>query len=163
MDWFDCFTIRPFLRTTWLNRGSVEAEAFFSIVLLTFCLFICRVGVAGRVDEVIAAAAAASAAPRATNIIYLIHTSLRKHISRLVSFLSAVMVTVSLLVSWLLSSRECISKPPSDWPNQRVFYCHRNRCGWWSLDLIDVVVNGVVLEVTEMMGWREDSHVYCRW
>ena len=102
IDWFDCFTVRPFLRTTGTKGGSVEAEAFFSGVLFAFCFFFCRVGVAGRLDEVIAAATAVSVAPQATTKAYLVHAPLLRHISRLVSFLSAVTVSVSLL-SLLLS------------------------------------------------------------
>ena len=55
-------------------------------------------------DEVIAEAAAAAAAPRATIKACFVQASLRRHISRLVSLLA-----VTMPVSWLLlSSRECI-------------------------------------------------------
>ena len=104
IDWFDCFTIRPFLRTTGTKGGSVEAEALFSGVLFVFCFFFCRVRVAGRLDEVIRAAAVALVAPRATIKACLVHASLLRHISRLVSFLSSVTVTVSVS---LLLSRGC--------------------------------------------------------
>ena len=67
IDWFVGLTIRPFLRTTCVNRGSgVDVEAFFSGVLFLFCFFVCRVGVDGRLDEVMTEAAATAAAPRAT-------------------------------------------------------------------------------------------------
>ena len=65
-------------------------------------------------DEVIAKASAAAAAPRATIKAYFLQASLREHISRLVAFL----LTATLPVLWLLlSSRECIflagsSRPP---------------------------------------------------
>ena len=66
IDWFVGFTIRPFLRTTCVNRGSgVDVEAFFSGVLFLFCYFVCHVGVDGRLDEVMAEAAASRATIKA--------------------------------------------------------------------------------------------------
>ena len=103
IDWFDCFTIRPCWRTTCTNGGSDEAEAFFSGVLFVFCFFFCRVGVAGRMDEVTAEAAAEAAAPAATIRACSLLASFWMQISRLVFLLLSVSLAVSLL-----SSRECI-------------------------------------------------------
>ena len=104
IDWFNCFTIRPFLRTTGTNWGSVEAETFFSGVLFVFCLFFCRVGVDGRMHEVTTEAAAEVAAPAATIRACSLLASFWRQISRLIFLL----LSVSLTVSWLLLSRECI-------------------------------------------------------
>ena len=101
----DClgFTIRPLLRTTSVNWDSGEAEAFFSGVLFLFCFFFRRVGVEGEFDEVMAeAAAAATAAPRATMKACFLQASCWRPISRLVG----LTLTLTVLVV-VLSSRGC--------------------------------------------------------